>query len=105
MGQGTDRGVFKRRSVLFGVRGNRAQEARVSGLAPEAGARRQRMARSGGPDRGPMGSGGAPDAALALNTRAQPLLLLPELGSEFGAEVLGFEHLPNLDLRLVAGGV
>src|SRR6266446_11005561 len=37
--------------------------------------------------------------------RAQALLLLPEFGSEFGAEVLGLEHLANLDLGLPAEGI
>src|SRR5689334_22919350 len=32
-----------------------------------------------------------------------PLLLLPQLRRELLAEVLGLEHLPNLDLRLGAG--
>src|SRR5437879_6487173 len=34
--------------------------------------------------------------------RAQALLLLSELGGEFGAEVLRFEHLANFDLGLPA---
>ena len=34
--------------------------------------------------------------------RADSLLLLPELGSEFGAEILSLEHLADLDFRLCA---
>ena len=30
-------------------------------------------------------------------------LLLSELGSELGAEIVGLEHLANLDLRLLVG--
>src|SRR6266511_3747698 len=36
--------------------------------------------------------------------RAQPLLLLPELGSERRAEVLRLEHLAKLDLRAAVEG-
>src|SRR5258705_529511 len=36
---------------------------------------------------------------LLLDLLAQALLLLPQFGSKFGAEIFGFEDLTNLDLR------
>src|SRR6266705_1007934 len=42
---------------------------------------------------------------LRGHPRAQALLLLPQLGGEFRAEVLRFEHLANLDLGLPAEGI
>jgi len=35
-----------------------------------------------------------------LGLRAQALLLLPELGREFGPEVFRLEHLADLDLEM-----
>ena len=40
---------------------------------------------------------------LLRRLRAQALLLLPELGSELGSEVLRLEHLADLDLAVLAG--
>jgi hypothetical protein len=37
--------------------------------------------------------------------RAQTLLLLPQLGRELGAEVLGLEYLANFDLSLLVMGI
>src|SRR5438445_1317608 len=37
--------------------------------------------------------------------RAQALFLLPELGSELGAEIRRLEHLANFDLALRARGI
>src|ERR687885_730136 len=41
---------------------------------------------------------------VLLSPRSHPVLLLPELGGELGAEVLGLEHRANLDLRTAAEG-
>jgi hypothetical protein len=41
---------------------------------------------------------------LLLGLRADPLLLLAQLGRELGAEVVDVEHLPDLDLERLAGG-
>src|SRR5512133_3313277 len=40
---------------------------------------------------------------LPLDLRAEPFLLDPELGRELLAEVLGLEHRPDLDHRLLTG--
>src|SRR5215213_10942094 len=41
-----------------------------------------------------------PPLLLGADLRPDPLLLLPELGSELRPEILGLEHLANLDLAL-----
>src|SRR3990172_1059159 len=38
---------------------------------------------------------------LARYLRPQPFLLRPQLGRELGSEIVGLEHLPDLDLRLL----
>ena len=45
------------------------------------------------------------DRGLALlgHPRTQPLLLLLQLGREFGAEVVGLEYLTDLDLPFLEG--
>src|SRR5262245_40654927 len=45
----------------------------------------------------------ASELCVRRDLLADPLLLLAELGRELGAEVVGLEHLPNLDLALLAG--
>src|SRR3989442_8859627 len=42
--------------------------------------------------------------ALRRRPRAQPLLLLPELGAQRGTEVVRLEHLANLHVAFLEGG-
>src|SRR4051812_11719866 len=46
-----------------------------------------------------------PRLLLVGDLRPQALLLLPQLGSEFGSEVLGLEHRAKLDLGLPFHGI
>src|SRR5262245_57550805 len=46
-----------------------------------------------------------PRLLLRRQLRPQPLLLGPQLGRELGAEVVGLEDLPDLDLRLALVGI
>src|SRR5204862_7474891 len=47
-----------------------------------------------------LGLAGACGSALARDLRAKPLFLLAQLRGELGAEILGLEHLADLDLRV-----
>src|SRR6185312_1888132 len=93
-------------SRVLGVRGCRsdARFPTIAGGRP----RPSSMSRTGcgGIDR-PAGLSSAgrttPRSTLLGYLGAQPLLLLPQLGRELGAEIRRLEDLPDLDFRVRAG--